>query len=304
MIKFAAIDIGSNAIRLLIMDVNHDEYPVKYTKNTLLRIPLRLGEDVFESGKISKEKKDKLLWALLSFKYLCKVHDVVDTVACATSAMREAQNGNQVIQEIEEQTELKIELISGRREAEIIHSYKFEDLGIKSSQNAYLYVDVGGGSTEISLFHLGKILHSNSFKIGTVRMLKNKVEAQEWENMNQWVQEISKPYKDVHIIGSGGNINKVIKLINQKRNDSNISLSKLNKLYKELEKLTYNERIKKYNLNPDRADVIVPALKIFTQIMQKSHAQNVIVPRIGLADGLIKILYESYAKKYALLNFS
>lgn len=295
--KFSAIDIGSNAIRLLIADVEADSYPVRFKKHTLLRIPLRLGEDVFDSGVISNEKKEKLIWAMQSFHYLSKVHDVLAVRACATSAMREAKNGKKILDEIKHKVGLDVHLISGSKEAEIIHASGSQEW-VSNPDLTYVYVDVGGGSTEISFIENRKIKASTSFPIGTVRMLKNKVSKKSWENMLSWLDELGDKNKRFEIIGSGGNINKIIKLVNEKRDDDEIPYAKLQKLYKDLEKLSFEDRMKKYDLNPDRADVIVPALKIFLYIMDILKAKKVLVPRIGLADGLIKIMYESYIKKY------
>lgn len=300
--KLSAIDIGSNAIRLLIMEVDNDVFPVKFKKHTLLRIPLRLGEDVFDSGIISDEKREKLIWALQSFLFLSKVHDVVSLRACATSAMREAKNGQRIIDDIKRIVSMNVEIISGSTEAEIIHSYKQEEWMTDLGTN-FVYVDVGGGSTELSFIERGKIIASTSFPIGTVRMLKGKVHPDAWGNMLEWLKDKATTGKKFEIIGSGGNINKVIKLVNDKRNEDFISYAKLHKLYKELEKMTFQERIKKYDLNYDRADVIVPALEIFVRIMDVLDAKKVLVPRIGLADGLVKIMYDAYIKKYNQLHF-
>ncbi len=298
MLKFSAIDIGSNALRLLIMDVDNDEYPAKYHKHTLLRVPIRLGEDVFDQGFISDDKRKKLIWALKSFVYLSKVHDVIEIKACATSAFREAKNANEILKEIKKEVDLDIEIISGSKEAEVIHSYQSDEL--RALNKPCLYIDVGGGSTELSYLYHGKLLKSESFQIGTVRMLKNKVQDSEWKNMQNWIE--SENIKDVQLVGSGGNINKLIKIVNPKREDNEITQNQIEKIYKELSKLSFEDRMKKFDLNPDRADVIVPALKIFVQIMKWTKSKDILVPRIGLADGIIKSMYESYARRYSLLH--
>lgn len=299
--KFAAIDIGSNAVRLLIAEVDNDIYPVKLKKHTLLRIPLRLGEDVFDKGLITQEKIEKLTWTIQSFFYLSKVHEVVALRACATSAMREAKNGKKVIEEIRKKVGVEIEIISGSVEAEIIHSFQKAEW-MSSKEISYMYVDVGGGSTELSWIEKGKIKDAISFPIGTVRMLKNKVSDKSWNDLTDWLDDKVTKTRTFEIIGSGGNINKVIKLVNTKREDDFISMVKLQKLYKELAPLTFEQRMTRYDLNSDRADVIVPALKIFTHIAVRLQAKKVLVPRIGLADGLVQRMYEAYVKKYQRIH--
>ena len=291
-VKFAAIDIGTNAIRLLIANVVRDgNKRSKIKKNTLVRVPVRLGEDVFERGEISPAKQEKLIKSMQAFKLLMDVFDVRDYLAVATSAMREARNGKQVIDRIRKETGMRVEIIDGAREAEFIAHTDLEDL-IDPNKN-YLYVDVGGGSTEFTVIEKGRKKGSQSFKLGTVRALKDKIPSGEWNRAKQWVKEHTADLDDIYLIGSGGNINKLFKM-SGKVPGSPLTKPHLKALYKMLKSMSYKQRIKELGLNPDRADVIIPAAKIYTRAMNWSGADKIYVPSIGLADGIIKYLHDKH----------
>ena len=287
--KFAAIDIGSNAVRLLFCNVYDDEGQVSLKKAELIRVPLRLGEDSFITGKISEEKTEKLIDAMKAFKTLMKVNDVIDYRACATSAMRDAQNGKEVIDLVKKETGVQIELIDGKTEASLLYSSQIQEREDKEA--SYLYIDIGGGSTEITLFSKGKTIASQSFNIGTIRMLHNQIDKGYWTAFKEWVESTTKGYT-LTGIGSGGNINKLFKMSGRKPNKM-ISTEKLKSLYSMLESYTYEERIKILGLNTDRADVIIPASKILLTVLKKANIGNMIVPQTGLADGIIHQLYKS-----------
>jgi len=291
-VKFAAIDIGTNAIRLLIANVVRDgNKRSRIKKNTLVRVPVRLGEDVFERGEISQAKLEKLIKSMQAFKLLMDVFDVQDYLAVATSAMREARNGKQVIERIRKETGIRIEIIDGAREAEFIAHTDLEDL-IDPNKN-YLYVDVGGGSTEFTVIEKGRKKGSQSFKLGTVRALKDKIPSGEWNRAKQWVKEHTGSLDEIYLIGSGGNINKLFKM-SGKVAGSPLTKPHLKALYKMLKSMSYKQRIKELGLNPDRADVIIPAAKIYTRAMNWSGADKIYVPSIGLADGIIKYLHDKH----------
>jgi exopolyphosphatase/guanosine-5'-triphosphate,3'-diphosphate pyrophosphatase len=289
-LKFAAIDIGSNAVRLLFCNVYDDDGKIILKKAELIRVPIRLGEDSFITGKISEEKIEKLIDAMNAFKNLIKVNEVVDYRACATSAMRDAENGKNVIDRVFKETGVRIEIIDGKTEASILYSDHIQEKLDKDT--SYLYIDIGGGSTEISLFSKGKSIGSQSFNIGTIRMLHNQIDKTYWTNFKNWIEDLTKNYKPLVAIGSGGNINKLFKMSGRKPNKM-ISTEKLKSLYTVLESYTYEERIKILGLNPDRADVIIPASKILLTILKKAGIENTIVPQTGLADGIIHQLYKS-----------
>ncbi len=289
--KYAAIDIGSNAVRLLVSNViEKQDSETQFRKSSLVRVPIRLGADSFVTGKISDSNTQRMINALEAFKLLMKVHGVEHYKACATSAMREASNGRAVAQKIKEETGIIIDIIGGKEEAKIISSTDLKTL-IKSDKT-YLYVDVGGGSTEFTLFSKGKIINSKSFKIGTVRLINNtKQENKEaFKKVENWVKEMAEPFKKISLIGSGGNINKLFKM-SGRTEGSPISYIYLNAQYQFLKKMSYDERITELSLNPDRADVIIPATKIYLSAMKWSGARKIYVPKIGLADGIIKSLY-------------
>ena len=287
--KYAAIDIGSNAMRLLIANiVEQDGKETQFNKNSLVRVPIRLGQDSFMIGKISNDNIERMVDAMTAFRLLMKVHKVEKYMAFATSAMREANNANEVIDIIKKKSDIKIEIIDGEKEAAIIASTDLHYL--LKTDKTYLYVDVGGGSTEFSLFSNGKIVASKSFKAGTVRLLNELVRESVWNEMEQWITENTKHYDEVTLIGSGGNINKIFKM-SGKMQDKPLSFIYLNSQYAFLNSLTYEERITELGLNPDRADVIVLATQIYLNAMKWSGARNIYVPKIGLSDGIVKAMY-------------
>lgn len=289
--KLAGIDIGSNAIRLLISNVLTEKNgdTATFNKSALVRVPIRLGADTFLQGKISDENKMRMIKAMEAFKLLMEVHGVQKFKACATSAMREAKNGIEVANEIFEKTNVKIDIIDGKQEAAMLFS---QDLGdVLKNDRSYLYIDVGGGSTEFIVFSNGKLINSKSFKIGTVRLLNNVKGTKEiWENVEIWIKANTQNLKKLSLVGSGGNINKLFKLSNQPEGKP-LSLMYLKTQYQFLKQMTYEQRIAELGLNPDRADVIIPATKIYLSVMKWSGAKKIYVPKIGLADGIVKNLY-------------
>ena len=287
--KYAAIDIGSNAMRLLITYIVEQEgKEAQFNKNSLVRVPIRLGQDSFTVGEISVENIDRMIDAMKAFGLLMKVHKVEKYLALATSAMREAYNGQEVVEIIKEKAGINIEIIDGKKEAIIIASTDLHHL--LKSDKTYLYVDVGGGSTEFSLFNNGKIVISKSFKAGTVRFLNKMVCDIVWDEMEKWIKTNTKDYDEVVLIGSGGNINKLFKM-SGKLQDKPLSYIYLNSQYVFLNSLTYEQRISELSLNPDRSDVIIPATQIYLNAMKWSGARNIYVPKIGLSDGIVKAMY-------------
>ncbi len=290
---FAAVDIGSNAMRLLFCrayDVNGKPH---FSKEELIRLPIRLGEDVFLNGKISEKKIEKLVTAMRGFHEIIKVYEVDAFRAVATSAMRDASNGQEIIDLIKKETGLQIEIIDGKLEAQLVFSNHIEEM--LNPKHAYMYIDVGGGSTELTLYHNQKVIASKSFDIGTVRLLLNKVEKEEWEILREWIKKNTLGIHPIHAIGSGGNINKIYKMT--KKENNNISYSKLKGIHDMLNSYTLEERIEVLGLKPDRADVIVHATKIFITIMKTGDMETIFVPQIGLSDGIVHELYEKYKKK-------
>ena len=294
LLKFAAIDIGTNAMRLLLANVIEDNGETYFKKSALVRMPIRLGEDVFEYGEIRKKKAINLIRIMKSFNLLMKANDVERYRACATSAMREAKNGKKLIELIHKETGMKIELISGDEEAEIIRSTQINQF-LKSGKN-WLFVDVGGGSTEITLFEGDKVVKSHSFKIGTIRMLKNIVNEKEMRHLNDWLSEIRDKYDDLKVIGSGGNINKIYKF-SENKEGKGLFFHELKQIYKEIKEYSYEDRMKVLGFNPDRADVIIPAAEIFLNIMKQADIGMIHVPKIGLADGIIQLEYKKFKKE-------
>ena len=287
--KYAAIDIGSNAMRLLITNiVEQNGKETQFNKNALIRVPIRLGQDAFTVGEITEENIDRMIDAMKAFKLLMKVYKVEKYMACATSAIREAYNGKEVCEIIKKKADIKIDIIDGRKEAAIIASSDLHQF-IKTEEN-YLYVDVGGGSTEFSLFSGGKMITSKSFKNGTVRLLNNMVNDIVWEEIEKWVKLNTADLDNIILIGSGGNINKIFKL-SEKALDKPLSYMYLNSQYQYLNSLTYEQRIAELGLNTDRADVIIPATKIYLNAMKWSGARQIYVPKIGLSDGIVKAMY-------------
>lgn len=289
--RFAAIDIGSNAVRLLFSNVVEDGISVSFKKSSLLRVPLRLGEDSFSLGKLSPKKIDKLVDTMKAFSLLMKVHDVVAFRACATSAMREASNSKDVVARVKKEAGIEIEVIDGKEEAEIIYANQIVELIDDDSH--YLYVDVGGGSTEITLFGNRKLIDSRSFDIGTLRILSGKVSKADFDEMKEWVKKVISTKKEINLIGSGGNINKLYKLSGKKENQP-LLYDELNEIHKFIKYYSLDERIKVLGLNPDRADVIIPAADIYLKIMKWSSAKKIIVPTIGVSDGIIHLLYQQF----------
>ena len=290
--KYAAIDIGSNAVRLLVANViqKKENKNPQIKKSSLVRVPIRLGADTFVNGEISETNKSRMIDAMKAFKLLMNVHGVEKYRACATSAMREATNGQEIIDDICKQSQVKIEIIDGKTEAEIIFSTDLAEL--IQEDKSYLYVDVGGGSTEFTVFSEGKLINSKSFKIGTVRLLNKAINKKElWPTIEKWIKENTQDMKRMTLIGSGGNINKIYKM-SGKLPGKSLSYIYLNAHYKFLKQMTYDQRITELDLNPDRADVIVPATKIYLNAMKWSGANKIIVPKIGLSDGIIKTLYQ------------
>ena len=292
--KFAAIDIGSNAVRILIANVIEIENKIFFQKNSLIRSPVRLGEDSFTLGEISDKSIKRVIKTLKAFKLLMEVHDVSHYKAFATSALREANNSLHVVKVIKKKTRIKVEIIDGRKEAEIISYSKISDF--INTQKTFLFVDVGGGSTEFTFINEGKNIISKSFKIGTVREINNLVDDRAWIAIKNWIKKNSKKYDKITLMGSGGNINKLFRLSNTKEGKP-LSKIKLNQLYKDLLSLSYEERIISYGLNTDRADVIVPAAKIYLKALEWSGGQKIYVPKFGLSDGMIKYIYKKLKKK-------
>ena len=288
--KYAAIDIGSNAVRLLISTITEQEGkdPI-FKKTSLVRVPIRLGADVFQENRISEENIIRMIDTIQAFKLLMKSHRIQRFEACATSAMRESANGEEVAERIREKTGVDIKIIDGNDEAAIIAATDLHTL-IKTDKT-YLYVDVGGGSTEFTLYSQGKTITSRSFKLGTVRLLNELVPEGTWEEVEAWVKEVTKKYTKIDLIGSGGNINNIFKS-SGKNNGKPLSFLYLSSYYQLLQSFTYEERITELNLNPDRADVIVPAARIYLSAMKWTRARRIYVPKIGLADGIIRSLYQ------------
>ena len=291
MLKFGAIDIGSNAVRLLITTVFEGKGGPTFKKTSLIRVPIRLGADVFTSGTISTAKCNKMVETMTAFQLLLSVHDVVSYRACATSAMRNATNGEELAERISEEAGIDIEIIQGKKEADIIFSNHFEEKLFHD--RSYLYIDVGGGSTELTLFSNKKPVASRSFRIGTIRLLEGKVEPDYWDKLLGWVQENTKDLDKVDGIGSGGNINKLYKMA-EVTGGKPLRYKELKKLHVLLREMTYEQRIEELGLNADRADVIVPACEIFRAVMKRAKIKDIIVPQFGLADGITRLLYEEH----------
>lgn len=289
MLRYGAIDIGSNAVRLLIADISNDGDGYRYKKSTLVRVPLRLGDDAFLDKRISERKSADLVKTMVAFKNLMDVYQVTAYLACATSAMRESANGAEVIAAVKQASGLDLEIIHGQREANIIAANHIEEE--LDSDKSYLYIDVGGGSTELSVFVNKKAVASRSFDIGTIRILDNQDKPETWEEMRLWVREHTKGFKNLAGIGTGGNINKLFKMSGEKEGHP-ISFLKLKALHQKLSSHSLKERITVLKLNPDRADVIVPAGEIFVTVMKWTAMKQLYVPRVGLVDGIIKLLIE------------
>ena len=292
--KFAAIDIGSNAIRILIANIIQTENDVVFQKNCLIRSPVRLGEDSFTLGEISPKSLKRFVKTMQAFKLLMSVHGVSQYKAYATSALREANNSSYVIKTVKKKAGIKVEVIDGIKEAEIISNSKISEF--INSQKTFLFVDVGGGSTEFTFINEGSHVVSKSFKIGTVRLINNLVDDRVWIGIENWIKKNSKKYQKITLMGSGGNINKLFKLSNIK-DGKPLSKIKLSQVFKLLKDLNYEERVLKFELNPDRADVIVPAARIYLKALEWSGGQKIYVPRFGLSDGMIKYMFKNLNNK-------
>ena len=293
--KLAAIDIGSNAARLLITDVIPGPLNIPdFIKVALVRVPLRLGFDVFDKGEISAIKVEKIIKTLKSYKLLLDVYEVKHLKACATSAMRDAVNAKEIIKKVKAETGIEIEIISGDQEASLIYENHVADN--MTGEESYLYIDVGGGSTELTFFSDGNLVFKKSFNIGTIRLLKNQVDEALWDEMKEFIKLSTKGFHHVTAIGSGGNINKIFS-ISKRKDGKPLHLDLLRDYFKEFSNMSLGQRISFYKFREDRADVIVPALLIYINVMRWADAQEIYVPKIGLADGLIHTLYEELKLK-------
>ncbi|QAR31797.1 exopolyphosphatase [Ornithobacterium rhinotracheale] len=290
--KLAAIDIGSNAVRLLVSAIYEEEGRVTFNKTSLVRVPIRLGEDAFVRGEVSKENEKRLIQAMTAYKLLMDVHQVQGYCAFATSAMREVKNGKEIVQKIREKAGVNLEIIDGQKEGQIIFETELKEY--INNKNAYLYIDVGGGSTELTILAHGKVLNTRSFNIGTVRWLNGKVDSSYLtREVKPWVMENCKNLGNIEMIGSGGNINHIFKYSGKKKS---LSFTYLNQQRKILSALDFEDRLSIYNMKPDRGDVIIPALEIYTSVMKFAKAKKMYVPKIGLADGMVQYMY--HHKKY------
>lgn len=287
--KLAAIDIGSNAMRLLIKNVYEipNNKPV-FNKTSIVRMPIRLGEDVFIEKKISQKNTTRLVNAMKAYKLMMDIYGVEHYLAYATSAMRESENGKEIVKKIKQQSGINIQIIDGNTEAELIFATELQNFIL--DENNYLYVDVGGGSTELTLITNGKVSTSRSFPIGTVRLLEGKVESSVYPEMKTWIEQNVYKY-GVDLIGSGGNINHVYKYSGVKLGKP-LSGTYLRSRYKVIREMSYEQRLKELNMKPDRADVVEFALEIYTKVMKWSKAQKIFVPKIGISDGMIRYLYQ------------
>lgn len=294
--KLAAIDIGSNAVRLLVCRVHNTSQDIIVKKEELIRVPIRLGEDSFVTGKISDEKVQLLTDTMTAFKLLLNAFEVKAFRACATSAMRDAANTPEILKKIKTETGIEVELISGSTEANLIYENHIADHFTKDF--SYLYIDVGGGSTELTLYSKNKPVFSKSFNIGTIRMLHNMVSKELWTEFKDFIKTKTEGFEPIIAIGSGGNINKIQRVLGKKGNRS-LTYQNMTEFYDDIASLTYEQRMEKYGMKPDRADVIVPATRIFTTIMKHASIQRIVIPEIGLADGIIHQLFE---EKYLTSN--
>jgi exopolyphosphatase/guanosine-5'-triphosphate,3'-diphosphate pyrophosphatase len=293
-LRYAAIDIGSNAVRLLIADIKQNEATISFKKNTLIRVPLRLGDDAFLDKKISAKKIEDLLKTMVAFRNLIDVYKVSEYMACATSAMREATNGAEIVAMIKKDAGIDLEIVEGQREAKIIYASHIEE-SLDQKKN-YLYIDVGGGSTELSVFSKGEMIASRSFNLGGIRILDNQDKDETWAEMKEWVKSQAQNHKNLSGIGTGGNINKLFKMSDQK-DGSALSFAKLKALYDYLNSFSLKDRINVLGLNHDRADVIIPATEIYLSVMKWGGVKQIFVPRVGLVDGIIQLLIEEKSRK-------
>jgi exopolyphosphatase/guanosine-5'-triphosphate,3'-diphosphate pyrophosphatase len=292
--RLAAIDIGSNAARLLVSEPSvYKDGTVDFTKLSLLRIPLRLGFDVFEKGFVTEQKKKKLIETMKAYKLLMDIYDVETYKACATSAMRDASNGVKILEEIAAETGIEVSIITGQEEASVLYETHIADN--LSDHKSYLYIDVGGGSTEITLFSKNQTIFKESFNIGTIRILSNKVTDEAWEHMKWYIKTFARDYHPLEAIGTGGNINKIFS-ISKRKEGKPLPFELLKDYYKELSNTSVEDRKHLYQFRDDRADVIVPALQIYISVMRWAEADEIYVPKIGLADGIVKMLYAERIK--------
>jgi exopolyphosphatase/guanosine-5'-triphosphate,3'-diphosphate pyrophosphatase len=296
-LRYAAIDIGSNAVRLLIADIKENDGTVSFKKNTLIRVPLRLGDDAFLNQHISVKKATDLVKTMQAFRNLMDVYKVDDYMACATSAMREAKNGADVVAQIKEEANINLEIVHGQAEAKIIYASHAEQ-NIDKNKN-YLYIDVGGGSTELSLFSSGELIASKSFNIGTIRILDNQDTEESWNAMKDFIREHTRHFKGIFGIGTGGNINKLYKL-SEEKNNAPMAFAKLKGLYDYLDSFSLKDRINVLGLNQDRADVIIPACEIYLSVMKWGGIKHIYVPSVGMVDGIIQTLIDENYMKTAL----
>lgn len=287
--RYAAIDIGSNAVRMLIADIIENNGAVSFKKTTLIRVPLRLGDDAFLNKQLSDKKANDLVKTMQAFKNLMDVYKVVDYRACATSAMREAKNGADVVKRIKAESDLDLEIVHGEVEAKIIYASHAEQ-EIDRTKN-YLYIDVGGGSTELSLFSAGELVALQSFNIGTIRILDNQDKEETWNEMREFLRENTRHYKAISGIGTGGNINKLYRLSDEKDKQP-LSFAKLKSLYSYLQSFSLKDRINILGLNQDRADVIIPASEIYLTVMKWAGIKHIYVPSVGMVDGIIQTLID------------
>lgn len=291
--RYAAIDIGSNAVRLLIADIIQNDKEVSFKKNTLIRVPLRLGDDAFLEKEISVRKTEELVKTMVAFRNLMDVYKVSDYMACATSAMREATNGKNIVDQIKKEAAIDLEIVEGQREANIIYASHIEQ-SLERKKN-YLYIDVGGGSTELSVFSDGELIASRSFNLGGIRILDNQDKEETWSEMKDWVKDKVRDYKNLSGIGTGGNINKLFRMADGK-DGSPITFTKLRSLYSYLNSFSLKDRINVLGLNADRADVIIPATEIYLTVMRWGGVKQIFVPRVGLVDGVIQLLIDKNFK--------
>jgi exopolyphosphatase/guanosine-5'-triphosphate,3'-diphosphate pyrophosphatase len=287
MIRYGAIDVGSNAVRLLIADIN--EHKRTFKKNTLVRVPLRLGDDAFLDKYISDRKASELVNAMSAFRQLMDVFHVEKYMACATSAMREATNGGEVARQVRKKAGIELAIVEGQREASIVYSSHVNE-PLDTRKN-YLYIDVGGGSTELSLFSEGQPEISRSFNLGTIRILDNQDKEETWNEMRDWIKVNCRKYSPLSGVGTGGNINKLFRLSEEKEGTP-LSSAKLKSLYTYLSSYSLKERIGTLGLNADRADVILPACEIYLSVLKWAGIRQMYVPRVGMADGMIQLLIE------------
>jgi exopolyphosphatase/guanosine-5'-triphosphate,3'-diphosphate pyrophosphatase len=288
-LRYAAIDIGSNAVRLLIAEIVDNDNTISFKKNTLIRVPLRLGDDAFLDQHISEKKAVDLLKTMQAFKNLMDVYKVTDYMACATSAMREAKNGAEIVERVRTEANIDLEIVHGKKEANIIYASHIEQ-NLEKNKN-YLYIDVGGGSTELSVFSDGRMVASSSFNIGTIRILDNQDKEETWSDMHDFIKDHTRGFKSVMGIGTGGNINKLFRL-SQEKEGTPLTFGKLKTLYNYLNSFSLKDRINVLGLNQDRADVIIPACEIYITVMKWAAIKSIYVPKVGLVDGIIQTLID------------